>query len=344
MLQRRISLLMFAATTSASLCLCAPARAEPSATDRETARQLMKEGRRLEKEGDLPGALAAYQRARELVKAPTTGLAAARMLSSAGKLVEARDAALEVVHMARPEGEPAVFDEARTEAAALAAELGPRIPTLTLTITGLLPTVTASVRVDDAKPYASHPPTPRAMNPGTHRIVVEAAGYSTATFDVKVAAGDKREMSVQLNPAPQQPQPAAQVTPPPSPAPQTYAPPALPPLAPQAEKPASGGTPWLAWTGFGLAAAGLATGIGTGLASANKTQAIKDECTGNRCPARLQDEADAARRWALASDIGFGVAIVGIGIGIYGLVSPSRPASRISAAVGPGSVSVAGVF
>src|SRR5262245_28279562 len=71
--------------------------AQPSPSQRETARDLMKQGDDRFAAGDYAHALEAYRAAHALVAVPTTGLAVAQAQEKLGHLVEAHDAAIEVM-------------------------------------------------------------------------------------------------------------------------------------------------------------------------------------------------------------------------------------------------------
>ena len=106
-----------------------------NAEDRESARQLLDRGDEQEEKGELEGALASYRAAHELMHVPTTGFEVARISAKLGKLVEARDVALEVIRMPTMARESKPFKVARAAAESLARELAPQIPSLRLELT-----------------------------------------------------------------------------------------------------------------------------------------------------------------------------------------------------------------
>jgi hypothetical protein len=70
-----------------------------------------------------------------------------------------------------------------------------------------------------------------------------------------------------------------------------------------------------------VGAAGIAVGSVTGLMSLSKASSAKDRCDGNTCPTSAEDDAEASKTLATVSNVGFGVGLVGIGVGIYALLS-----------------------
>ncbi len=122
----------------------------------------------------------------------------------------------------------------------------------------------------------------------------------------------------------------------------------------------------LVYVGFGVAGAGLITGALFGADSLQATSTAKETCVDGRCPPSSFEFVDQANRSAWISNISFGVAVVGLGVGIYGLMNPSiatpvepPPAKKkkgsdtpnyhpappgISLNVGPGSVLLRGEF
>ncbi len=82
--------------------------AQPSASDRETARDLMAEGDKKLAAKDVKGAHAAFEEAHRLMNVPTTGIEVARTAETLGMLVEARDTCLLVTKINKTPGEPPV--------------------------------------------------------------------------------------------------------------------------------------------------------------------------------------------------------------------------------------------
>jgi hypothetical protein len=85
--------------------------------------------------------------------------------------------------------------------------------------------------------------------------------------------------------------------------------------------------------------------------SLSKTSDLEEACPGKACSRDRQDDIDSATLLANISNVGFGVAIVGAALGIYGLTQRSRTESataftrvRVRPIVGLGSVGLDGSF
>src|SRR5690242_13508597 len=104
---------MRAAIAALILATAAPAFAEPTAAEKETARNLMQEGRDLRDKKDLKGALQRFQAADQLMGVPTTGYEVASTQVALGLLVEARETLNRVSRLPAQAKEPAPFREAR---------------------------------------------------------------------------------------------------------------------------------------------------------------------------------------------------------------------------------------
>jgi hypothetical protein len=344
---RRLTAMCLALATAASVLLAHDTRAESGAADRETARQLMDEGRTKEKLGDWEGALQAYQAAHKLVHVPSTGLSVARAQVALGRLVEARDTALTLT-LSAPEHEPAVLKKARAEAAALAESLRGRIPLLTFAVRGPDAAVAWTARIDGAEVPPSLSNTPRAVNPGTHAIQVSAAACETWSGSVEVKEAERKTLEITLTPTTDAP-PETSASPSSRPVapvyPSSMAPSTSPPIV---SEPARSGTAWWTVGALCMGGAGLAVGAITGFVSLNKVSDIKSQCDGNRCPTTLSSEGDVAHRLAIISDITLAVGAVGVAIGIYGLAtSHSREAPKTAAVhpvIGAGFAGLAGRF
>jgi hypothetical protein len=139
---------------------------------------------------------------------------------------------------------------------------------------------------------------------------------------------------------------------------------ALPSTALAADKKAkekkveSTGTNPLVYVGFGVAGVGVLVGSLYGADSLHATNTARERCVDGRCPASSFDFIDQAKTSAAISNVAFGVAIVGLGIGVYGLLAkpsaakeegspdyhPAPPGISLNVNVGPGSIALTGAF
>ena len=332
-----------------------PAMAAPNAAQRETARRLMDEGKERMRVGDKERAVEAYQKAHDLMKVPTTGMALAKAHLSLGHIVEARDVALEVARMPRDNGEPAVFERARREAKALEAGLKPRIPTVRIVVKGGPAT---KVTVDNAELAPLLLGEPVVLNPGKHLFVAKNAEGADARAEVDFAERDGKEVELTLP----VPSPALVVV---TPAPERgRSSSSSSSSASSSSSDRAGGRPRaragdrtstanaFVYGGFGVAVAGLAVGGVTGVLTLSKAGAVKKQCENGICDPNAKSDLDSASSTATISTIGFAVAGAGLVCGVVGLLLPRTKAesalhsseTRAAVWVGPGSMGVRGSF
>lgn len=171
----------------------------PTAAARETARALMQEGDQLSAAGKHAEALKNYLAAHALVRIPPTGLEVARSQVKLGQLVEARGLAMEMANSAPTPGEPPVYARARSAAAELAKDLGPKIPSIRTVVspdtTRYTLTIDGQILPPEAQAIAFR------LNPGKHTVVVAAPGFITQRKEVPLAERQAATLTVQLQPA-----------------------------------------------------------------------------------------------------------------------------------------------
>jgi hypothetical protein len=326
-------LLALLVTSSAGAALfVTTAHADPSASDRETARRLMAEGRERRDARDLQTALQSFQAADAIMQVPTTGVEVARTQILLGQLVEARDKLLAVVRFPRTPREPKPFAEARVRAAAMSDEIAPRIPSLRIVIRGAPEGSTTKVSVDGINVATESLVEPRSVNPGHHVVIarVVGGGRREATVDVREGASQEVVLALPQQAVAQTPSSATSAPAPPPPPSRSHA---------------------LAWVGFSIAGAGIATGAVTGLLAMSKLNAARTAgCVGNECPPSTYPDLDSAGTFATVSTVGFIVGGAGAALGVVGLLVGGRGSSEESTArtvtpwLGAGSAGLRGTF
>lgn len=332
-----------------ALAISAPARAmaAPSAAQRETARRLMDEGKERMRVGDKERAVEAYQKAHDLMKVPTTGMALAKAHLSLGHIVEARDVALEVARMPRDNGEPAVFERARKQAKELEASLKPRIPTVRIVVKGGPAT---KVTVDNAEVAPLLLGEPVALNPGKHVVVAKNAEGTEERADVDLAERDGKEVELTLpvpNPALVMAGPATDRGRSRSSSPSSFS-----ERRDEHTGERTSTANALVYGGFGVAVVGLAVGGVTGALTLSKAGTVKTQCENGICDPSAKSDLDSASSTATISTIGFAVAGAGLVCGVVGLLLPRTKAesalqsleTRAAVWVGPGGMGVRGSF
>jgi hypothetical protein len=289
-------------------------------------------------------ALKAYQAADRIMAVPTTALEVGKTLEKLNRLVEARDAFIRVTRYPQSPGESQAFTTARDTAQRMASEIGPRIPSLELKLTGLPPGADPTVTLDGSPLQADLVGLPIKLNPGKHRVTASAPGFAPAEGEFTLAEGEKKQLELTLKADGSAPAGASS---------ETASDPAAPPDQDSGVEAAPSRT--LMWIGFGVGAAGIIAGSVTGLMSLSSAASAKDECDGNRCPPEVQDDIDASKSMATISNIAFAVGAVGIGVGVWQLLTvkdaPSEQtarapgfALRAEPVIGLGHVGIAGTF
>jgi hypothetical protein len=329
---RALALLAVLAFAPERVLFAQPSVRAPTAQDLETARALYKEGKELRARGDLAGALEKLRAAHALGNTPVTGIELARTYVLAGAIVEAREVCLSIARLSVASDETEKSVEARSEAATLAEQLQPRIPTLRVRVEGLGTGERAHLFLDGIAVPDAALGEPQKVDPGKHAVAIRVGAAREARGDADVGEGQAAEVTLTVAAA--------------------AAPPAAPPPEPAREpgRPARTG-PWLVVLGFGTAVVGGALGVVAGLTAANKTAQLAHECPAKECSSANGGANDlaAAHTWATVSTTAFVVGGVGAVAGILGLVTEKsdqagHDAAGVSLWVGPSAAGIHGRF
>ena len=322
----------------ALLLFACGARAEPTETDRATARELAADGYRALKSGDYATAADRFQRADALVHAPTLLVDWGRALVGLELLVEAGEKYALVIREGIEPGAPPSWHRAHTEARSELEALKPRLAWLTLVVSGAEAPV---ITFDRARVPKASLGVPRATNPGTHQIRVQATGYQPALRTVTLVEGQRKRIEIPLVPGPR----GSVAADPPEPLPD-------PQPAPQD----SGGSSTrrtLTYTAFAVGGAGLIVGGVTGALALDRRSELESACSGDICPPSERDAIDSYQALGIASGISFGVAALGIGTGITLLLTEQDQGPRDTSSargsgvwpyVGAGTIGAKGRF
>jgi hypothetical protein len=300
--------------------------AEPSAGDRETARSLGVQGVQALEARDYINAERACGGAYALVRAPTVGTCWGRALEGLGRLLEARDAFVEVTHIpARPD-EPAVFTSARDAARAEAEGLAKRVPTVTVVISGAPETTPLRVAIDGASIRSETARLPRKVNPGAHTVSVWAPGFEAATAQLTIADGEEQRVEVVLRPSNARPE-----------------------LVAQRSGTGTASPPVLAIVAGGVGVVGLVVGVSAGVAGSSKHSSLSSECdTANgTCPPSAESTLDAFHSLRTVSTVGYVVGALGLATGMvlfFALPASKEAPASTGLYVGPASCGLAGAF
>jgi hypothetical protein len=268
-------------------------------------------------EGRWQDAVDLFTRAQSLVEAPPHLLYIARAHEKQGHLVQAMEAYIKTTRAQLPSGAPQVFVKAKADAERELQALMPRIPQVTITVTGEH-TEDIVVKVDGEVLPTALVGVKRPANPGKHTYSAEGAALEAAP--VTLAVNEGGEALVELVLKPKVAQAAAPVVaaapvaePAPKPAPQQD--PAL--------EPASGpNIPAYASLAVGVVGVGVGTFfiIKKGSESSD-ADAAADECLRSRAcdqsdVEHISELDDAAASSGTLSFISYGVGAVGIGVGV----------------------------
>jgi hypothetical protein len=313
-LRRLVSFTLLASTLVVTLATTAAA--DPSLSDRETARSLMDDGDAKRDKNDFKAALKSYEAADAIMHVPTTGLEVARAQAQLGLLLEARETLGRVNRLPPRPGEPAPFTAARKTAETLTAEIGARIPSVTVLVTNPEAGQPTVVVFDGEIVPPAAASAPRKVNPGRHSVVARS-GSLEKKQDIDVTEREAKTVTIDLKPSK-----AAGPVPPPPGGDETVSttsssPSSLPKI--------------LIFGGFGLGIVGVGVGSVTGLMSISKVSDVKQGCPNNVCPTTSQGDIDSAKSLGTISTIAFIAGGVGVGAGIVGLVLQSKQSATESA-------------
>ena len=335
--RRRRCRLGLAVALAVALLRAPSARAD--AADVSLARQLGNEGLQLAASGDCAGAVEKLKRAEGLYHAPTTLTVLGECHVTLGKLV---DGVEELTRVAREElgrAAPLAFRKAQIRARQKLEAARLRLPKLRLTVDGAAADAVLEVRIDDQSVPAATIGLDRPVDPGDHDIEVSAVGYKSARAHVQIKEGASQTVKLTL-----------EALPPPAPEPTTAT---VETPAPQVQPPRARKATYVpAGLLFGVGAAGLGVGTVLGLLTLSKASDLNRACQPRSdCPAGEQGEIDTANHLALGSTIGFGVGVIGAGLGTYFLLKPPTSEGGPSAVgvtvqpwIGPGSAGLTGRF
>jgi hypothetical protein len=330
-----------------ALSLVAPslpslALAQPTASDLETARDLNKQGKELRAQGRLQEALEKFRAAHDLGRTPITGIELARTHVMLNQLIEAREVCLGIARVPVASDETERSAAARTEAAQLAEQLRPRIPSLLVRVTGVPPGKTAIITIDKALVPAGAVGQAHKVNPGVHEVVAKVEGGPESMAKVDVREGETKEVPLLVN----------------APADTGGGVGSGAGAGAGAGSGSVYGTPVdqkpprnkLVAIGFTVAGTGIVIGAMSGLMASSKKSNLDALCNQNKqCGPDASDDLESARSWATVSTIAFAIGGVGLALGLYGLFSKDEKpvtttGARVTPYVGPGAVGVHGAF
>lgn len=325
-----------AAVAGAWLLFSFPVHAQ-SASDLESARDLYKQARDLRTKGDLKAALEKFKGANALAATPITALELGRTYMQLGQLLEAREAFLSVSRLKVQSDESERSAAARAEAAELAEQVRPKIPSLVVRVPS-----GATVSVDGVTVPPDAVGLPRKLNPGAHEVSARMGEGSEDKKSVTLKEGESSEITL----APKGDAPS--VPPPSGPAVVDTRAGAKVDAVPPKDAGGRSLHP-LVWIGGGVAVAGIGFGTVAGIVTLSKKSTINDLCQGTRCTPAAESAVSSGRTWATLSTISFIVGGAGAAAAVVGFFLPTASKTKVTAAlarvdVGPRWLGVRGSF
>lgn len=253
---------------------------------KSAARQLGAEGLVLYRRGDYPEALDRFERAYEILAAPTLGVHSARCMVKLGRLVEAAERYLEVTRYQLQPGDQWVYRQSQQEAQRERDKLLPRIPKLEIAVEG--------PRGDGIEVALDDRPMPTALvgaaqpvDPGRHHVVVKRKDVSIDD-EAEVAEGGSARLVIRLPPLP---------------------PPKPEPAAADAD-PGGDWRPWT-WVAFGIGAGGGIASVINGAVALSQQDTLEARCPNRVCPPEAHGAADVYDATRYATTVGLVIGIAG---------------------------------
>jgi len=313
--------------------------AEPTAADKSLATQLFKEGRTLVDQGKVADGCRKLEESQRLDPGGGTLLNVALCHEKEGRTATAWAEFTEALGIAKKDDRPQRIELAQTHI----TSIEPTLSRLVIQVPELADAPDLEIKRDGSVIRRAAWGTAMPVDPGEH--VVEASAQGKITWKHSVAVGAKADIKTvsvpTLENAP---------TPPPSAVSTSNS--ALTPDLPVSRSRSSAA----GWVAMGFGAVGLGVGTALGLRAMQLQKDADAGCDRNGCfvPGASQKNTDAIR-FANLSTVGFGVGLVGVGVGTFllltgGSASASSHASTagpaVGAALGPsgGQVTVSSVW
>jgi hypothetical protein len=300
------------------------ARADDAA-DIAMARTLGVEGMVLAEAGKCKDAVEKLARAEKLHHAPTTATRLGECEIEQGSLLTGTERLQRVVHESLPQNAHPAFVAAIARARVSLEKNLPRLASIRVAIDSAQCQHPALVVDNEALPEAAIG-ADRHIDPGSHRLLVQAPGCHPFETTVELVEGQSKVIHVQLKV-----DPTARA--------------ALKTRKAEEEHGFKEG----ALVAFGTGAIGLVFGVAGGLVVASRASALAEACVNRVCPPEAKSDIGSAKTWATISTVGFIAAGLG---GVTGVVlllaSPNsgekRSARSARAAIGLGTVELQGQF
>ncbi len=195
-------------------CVLASTASGQTPEEREGARTAANEGREAFEAGDYEQAIARFERANELIRAPTHTLYLARSHEKLGLLVLARELYREIEREQLAPDAPPPFLQAQQDARDELAALEKRIPRITVEVHGPGEEGAKVTMNDDVVPLELVG-IARPVDPGTYRFRATSRDGNARPVSVTLKEGENKTVTLELRSLnePADPEPAVPVTP-----------------------------------------------------------------------------------------------------------------------------------
>jgi tetratricopeptide (TPR) repeat protein len=307
-----------------ALAVAAAASAEAAPDDAAARKQAIKLGGEaldLFAAGDYQAALEKFQKADELVPAPTLKLHVARCLDKLDRMMEAADEYREIIATELPAIAPKVHKEARKSSVTELATLLEQTPSVRVVVEGP-GAEQADILLEGVELPAEVRGEKQSLDPGHYRFEAKI-GYRRAAREIDLERGQHERVVLRL------------------PARKAKAPPPV----------ASDDGDWMriaGWVAIGVGGAALSWASITGVAVLSEEGDLEARCVDRQCPPDAHDDARAFDRLRAATTAGLVIGGVGVAAGTtLLLLMPGESAgdrAELRLRVGFGSVGVAGSF
>ncbi len=339
-----------AALTIALAALCATTTAEAQdIAARSTARQLAEEGLSAYDEGDYATAARKLGQAYDVVKVPTLALHTGRALEKLGRWVEAAELYLEATRLDATGSDDELQNQARLDAADARETLLPKIPRISVGVAGAAPD-DVEVTIDGVVVPTALLAAGRLVDPGEH-VVLGKLGDQTIEERVTSVESENGTTTLTFRTSNVEPPPAPGAAPVPAPPPGAVVGSPAPGDATidggNAQPRPGRGQRRAGWVALGIGGAGLAAGVGSGVALlAMKSSLDSGDCLESLCGPSEYNRVTNYNNLRPVPTIGFAAGGAGIVLGVTLLATaPKREANRhVSPWVGWRSAGITGRF
>ncbi len=312
-----------------AMTLAGPALADPTPQEKETARNLMDEGRELrDDKKDPKAALQRFIGADQIMHVPPTTFEVAATQAQLGQLVEARETLARLLSTPPKAGEPPQFKDARNKGQALDDSLASRIATLVVSLKNAAPG--AQVMIDGVALPQALIGLPARANPG-HHVIIANAKTTEGREEIDLREGERKEVTIELVSRGVDHETIVKETP------------------VGTETTHGGGARTVGFVVLGVGGASLVVGGITGALTLSAQSDLATKCPNHICGPESHDALASANTLGLVSTITFiagGVlAATGIVMVIVGKPTATKEEhARVVPWIGPGSAGLAGTF